>query len=141
MLSPSLLLPFSFSSPRQRDGAWALIRKTQSHIITLDETKEDNPVVRLWYSLIELYCHCFPTYHRVLALRRNRMFCSGSYLQMDMEQNMQSVSTAEAPCGPDPCWLNRLTGCVLCLLHLNSQWKPCSHFCLATKKNLTGKRL
>lgn len=27
--------------------AWALIRKTQSHIITLDETKEDNPVVRL----------------------------------------------------------------------------------------------
>lgn len=42
--------------------AWALIRKTQSHIITLDETKEDNPVVRLGYFIIELSYPCLVTY-------------------------------------------------------------------------------
>lgn len=40
------------------EGAWALIRKTQSHIITLDETKEDNTVVRLEYFIIELNYSC-----------------------------------------------------------------------------------
>lgn len=34
--------------------SWALIRKTQSHIITLDETKEDNPVVCLGCAGIKL---------------------------------------------------------------------------------------
>lgn len=50
--------------------AWALIRKTQSHIITLDETKEDNPVVRLGYFRLELNYSCFLTYHGAQA------FCS-----------------------------------------------------------------
>lgn len=49
--------------------AGAQIRKTQSHIITFDETKEDNPAVRLGYFIIELTCSCHPTQHGTLAFR------------------------------------------------------------------------
>lgn len=45
-------IPFSFLLVMA--VAWVLIRKTQSHIITLDETKEDNPVDSLRYVEVEL---------------------------------------------------------------------------------------
>lgn len=55
-------MPFSFL-PLCMAETRALIRKTQSHIITLDETKEDNPVVRSGYFRTELNYSPFLAYH------------------------------------------------------------------------------
>ncbi len=60
-----MLFPFFLFFWQRKD--WALIRKTQSHIITLDKTKEDNPVVRFWYFVIELNYSCFLTNRGALA--------------------------------------------------------------------------
>lgn len=62
-----MLSLFSFSLWLRK--AWTLIRKTQNYIITLDETKEDNPVVRLGYFIIELSYSCLLTLHCVHSVQ------------------------------------------------------------------------
>lgn len=113
---PMLFLFFLSSWQRK---AWALIRKTQSHIITLDETKEDNPVVRLEYFIIELNYSCLLTYHGALAFcAEDAICCQSSIKGLPTGANAWYVGHAEAPHGLDPCWqyvaapqrrLNRLT--------------------------------
>lgn len=83
--------------------AWVLIRKTQNHIITLDETKEDNPIVCLAYVEIEFNYTWFLTMPKQSFQEMPQISLKQMYSHSLIYQRPPhwSISHAEVPHGLD----------------------------------------
>lgn len=110
-----------FFSLRQR-MAWTLIRKTQSHIITLDETKEDNPVVHLGYFIIELNYSSLLTYHGALAFRSGHAICIQPFFQAD---DLKWAYESEGPLPDQMCEALAMQRLPMVYPRFDNVWQHC----------------